>query len=138
MHGLLDRHAATADAPQEEPVSTPRPRYSPAPWWAAVPGLDPALPVGDWAAAAHYTALACSVHVAGTAAVFRTALLPTRKSMPVADRFLGWLLEARDPDAAARRRFALRLACDEGADLETDDLLRLADAFRGALTPGRR
>jgi hypothetical protein len=133
----LDRFTASAES-EEPPVTTPRPRYSAAPWWAAVPGLDPAVPVGDWAAAAHYTALACSVHVAGTAAVFRTALLPTRKSMPVADRFLGWLLEAGDPDAAARRRFALRLACDEAPDLETDDLLRLADAFRDTLTPGRR
>jgi hypothetical protein len=133
MTSLLDRFTGT-DEPEEIRVSTPRPYAPGVPWWSGVYGLDPAIPVDDWAVAARYTALACAVHVVGLDAVYRTTMLPTRKGAPVAFRFRMWLLEAKEPEGAARRRFALRLACEHARDLDMDDLLRVAQDLYAALT----
>lgn len=135
MTSLLDRFTGPADL-EDTPVTNPPPSFaSPRgiPWWAGVYGLDPALPVGDWATAARYTGLACAVRVCGIDAVYRTALF-SRKGKPAA-RMQSWLLKAVEPEGAARRRFALRLAVEHAAHLEVDDLLVVAGDLCDALTP---
>ena len=134
MIPLLDRMTGTHDDLEAAPMTTPRPHAYGVPWWAGVYGLDPAIPVDDWDVAARYTALACAVHVTGINAVYRTSLMPTRKNAPPVARFRSWLLEATNPEGAARRRFALRLACEHAAGYEMDDLLRVAQDFYEALT----
>jgi hypothetical protein len=136
MTSLLDRFTGTDDI-EDTPMTTPRQGYRPVssvPWWAGVPGLDPAVPVGDWDVAARYTALACAVHVSGTDAVYRTTLIG-RKGVALVARFRSWLLEATEPAGAARRRFALRLAVEQAGNLKADDLLEVAQAFHDALRP---
>lgn len=138
MTSLLDRFTTPAE-PEEPSVTTPRPRYSAAPWWAAAPGLDPAIPVDDWAAVAPYTALACAIHVYGPGAAYRTAVLPFgKKAVPAGLRLRAWLLDrsVATPEHAERRRFGLRLACEHGAGLDVDDLLEMAQDFADALGPG--
>lgn len=143
MTALLDRLTAPAE-PEEPPVSTPRPRITGVPWWAGVPGLDPAIPVGeheahDYASAAPYAALACAVRVYGTDALYRSVVLPFgKKAVPAHLRLRAWLLDraVTTPEAAERRRFALRLACENSADPEVGDLLALAQDFADALGPG--
>jgi hypothetical protein len=136
MTSLLSHFTAPAE-PEEPPVTTPRPRYTAAPWWAAVPGLDPAIPVDDWEVAARYTALACSVHVYGLGAVYKPAMLSFgKKAAPANLRLRAWLTGVTTPENAERRRFALRLAAGEAPGLEVDDLLRLAQDFADALGPG--
>ena len=135
MTFLLERTAPAE--PERTTMTTPPPfsRPSPFPWWAGVYGLDPAVPVDDWDVAARYTALACAVHVAGTDAVYRTTLLG-RKGVAAVARMRAWLLEATEPEGAARHRFALRLACEHAGGLKMDDLLEMAEAFHDALRPG--
>ena len=134
MIPLLDRMTGTDEPEVAPPVTTPRPHAYGVPWWAGVYGLDPAIPVDDWDVAARYTALACAVHVTGINAVYRTSMLPTRKGSPPVARFRSWLVEVQTPEGTARRRFALRLACEHAAGYEMDDLLRVAQDFYEALT----
>ena len=137
MTTLLERFTPTAE-PEETRVTTPRPYAPGVPWWAGVPGLDPAIPVGDWEVAARYTALACAVRVHGTDAVYRTSLLPRKGASPNL-RMRAWLLDREavtTPEAAARRRFGLRLACEHAPGLGTDDLLQVAQDLSDALAPG--
>jgi hypothetical protein len=54
MVTLIERLTGPADAPEETPVTTPRP-FAPAvpgasqvPWWTGVPGLDPDVRYQDW------------------------------------------------------------------------------------------
>lgn len=143
MSLLADRFTAPAE-PEEPTVTTPRPRSYGVPWWAGVPGLDPAIPVGeyeahDYVTAASYTALACAVHMYGLDAAYRTAVLPFgKKAVPANLRLRAWLLDrsVTTPEHAARRRFGLRLACEHGAGLEVDGLLQVAQDFTDALGPG--
>ena len=138
MSLLFDRFTAPAE-PEEPPVTTPRPRSYGVPWWAGTYGLDPAIPVDDWAVAARYTALACAVHVYGPDAAYRTAVLPFgKKAVPANLRLRAWLLDRSVTTAehAERRRFGLRLACEHGTGLEVDDLLHVAQDFADALGPG--
>lgn len=135
MTSLIERFTGTSDEPEDAPMTTPRLHAPGVPWWAGVYGLDPAVPVDDWDVAARYTALACAVHVAGTDAVYRTTLIG-RKGVAAVARMRAWLLEATEPEGAARHRFALRLACEHAGGLKMDDLLEMAEAFHDALRPG--
>ena len=135
MTSLLDRFTGT-DEPEEIRVTTPRPYTPGVPWWAGVHGLDPAVPVDDWALAAQCTAMACAAHVFGTAAGYPARML-SRKSIP-AGQMAAWLLEAAGPEDAARRRLALRLICDQGPASDADVILEDARHLHDACSPGRR
>lgn len=134
MTSILDRF--TDPEPEEIRVSTPRPYTPGVPWWAGVHGLDPAIPVDDWALAAQCTAMACAVHVFGTAAGYVEKFF-SRKGAP-ARQWTGWLLEAVGPEAAALRRLALRLICNQGPPLDADGILDDAGRLLDACSPGRR
>ena len=115
-------------------MTTPRPFPSPAvPWWTGVPGLDPAVPAGDWAAAAPFAAMACAVRVYGVNAPYRSGLFKTSP----ASRWYGWLLQATHPDDAARRFLALRLICDHAAEIDPDDILQTARDLLAAVAQPR-
>lgn len=135
MTSLLVRSTAPAE-PEEPPVTTPRPRSYGVPWWAGVCGLDPAIDFDDWEVAARYTALACSVHVLGPDAVYRTSLLSRKGASPYF-RMRAWLTDGPPTwEVASRRRFALRLACEHAPGLEMSDLLQVAQDFADVLAPG--
>ena len=133
MTSLMERFTGTAE-PEEPPVTAP-PRYQPGtiPWWAGVPGLDPAIPVPDWAAAAPFAAMACAVRVYGVNAPYRAGLF---KASPAA-KWHGWLLDATHPGAAARRFLALRLICDHAGQVDADDILRTAGDLLAAVSQPR-
>jgi len=134
MTSLLERITGTADNPEETRVTTPRP-YAPAavPWWAGVYGLDPAIPVGDWAIAARCTAMACAVRIHGVDAPYRAGLF---KSSP-ATRWHEWLWKAVTPVDAAARRLALRLVCDQAGTVDPDHVLQVAQDLLAAVGPPR-
>ena len=120
-------------------MTTPRPGFraaSAVPWWAGVDGLDPAIPVEDWALAAQCTAMACAAHVFGSAAGYTEKML-SRKGPP-ARQWVNWLLEDAGPEDATRRRLALRLICDQGPALDADGILEDARHLLDACSPGRR
>lgn len=143
MTSLLDRFTAPA-GPEETRVTNPPPAPPRGvPWWAGVYGLDPAvtaeamgLDVPDWALAGQCTAMACAVCVFGADAGWREKWV-SRKGSPVA-QFLGWLLEAGEPVDAARRRLALRLACDQTQAMDADGVLEDARRLHDSCTPRRR
>ena len=140
MSMLLDRFTAPAE-PEEPPVTTPRPRSFGVPWWAGVPGLDPAVPVdegtfADWGFAAQCTAMACAAHVFGNAAGYSEKLF-SRKGSP-ARQWADWLLAAVSEEDAARRRLALRLACEHSEALNAGDILEDAATLYASVSPGRR
>lgn len=136
MTPLLERFTAPAD-PEEPPVTTPRPRSFGAPWpWTGVCGLDPAMPVTDWATAAQCTAMACAAHVFGNAAGYAEKLF-SRKGSP-ARQWADWLLSAVSDEDAARRRLALRLACEHSEALNAGDILEDAATLYASCSPGRR
>lgn len=133
MTFLLDRRTGPADNLEDRPVTTPRPFPSAVPWWTGVPGLDPAVPAGDWAAAASFAAMACAVRVYGVSAPYRSGLF---KASP-ASRWYGWLLEAAEPAGAARRMLALRLIVDHAAEIDPDDILQTARDLLAAVAQPR-
>lgn len=135
MTSLLDRFTGT-DEPEEPQMTTPRPRIPGVPWWAAVPGLDPAAPFGDWTIAAQCTAMACAAHVFGNAAGYAEKLF-SRKGPP-ARQWLDWLMQAPSDEDATRRRLALRLACEHSEALNAGDILDDAGVLHAACSPGRR
>lgn len=113
------------------------------PWWAGAYGLDPAVTAGavgldvpDWALAGQCTAMACAVHVFGPAAGWPERLL-SRKGSPAA-QLMAWLLEAPEPVDAARRRLALRLACDRTTAADADGILEDARHLHASCAPRRR
>ena len=135
---FLERFATT-DHDEDAPMTTPRQGFratSAVPWWAGVYGLDPAIPVDDWALAAQCTAMACAAHVFGTAAGYTEKML-SRKGAP-ARQWVNWLLEDSGPEGATRRRLALRLICDQGPALDADGILEDARHLLDACSPGRR
>lgn len=134
MTSLLERITGTAE-PEETPVTTPRPRppASAVPWWAGVYGLDPAIPVDDWAVAARCTAMACAVRVHGIDAPYRAGLF---KSSPAA-KWHEWLWRATNPVDAAERRLALRLVCDQAGTVDPDHVLQVAQDLLAAVGPPR-
>ena len=138
MTSVLD-HLTGRDDTEDAPMTTPRQGYRPVssvPWWAGVYGLDPAIPVGDWAVAAQCTAMACAARIYGAGAGYPVKML-SRKGAPAA-QWTAWLLAAPGPEDAIRRRLALRLICEQdqpdGADAILDDAQRL----HGACSPGHR
>jgi hypothetical protein len=133
MTSLLDRFTGPADDLEAPPVTTPRPFPSAVPWWTGVPGLDPAVPVGDWAVAAPFAAMACAVRVYGVSAPYRSGLF---KASP-ASRWYGWLLDASHADDAARRMLALRLICDHAAEIDPDSILQTARDLLAAVAQPR-
>lgn len=137
MTSLLDRFTAPAE-PEETRVTNPPAPALPrgVPWWAGVHGLDPALPVDDWALAAQCTAMACAAHVFGAGAGYPAKLL-SRKGSP-ARQWLDWLLEAPGPEDAARRRLALRLICERTQSADADDVLEDAAHLHSSCSTGRR
>lgn len=135
MTSLLDRFTGT-DEPEEIRVTTPRPHTPGVPWWAGVYGLDPAVPVDDWALAAQCTAMACAVHIFGVGAGYPVKML-SRKGAP-ARQWTAWLLEAAGPEDALRRRLALRLICEQTPATDPDGILEDAGHLLDACSPGRR
>jgi len=136
MSLLADRFTAPAE-PEETRVTNPAPALPRGvPWWAGAYGLDPALPVEDWALAAQCTAMACAAHVFSTDAGYPSRLI-SRKGSP-ARQFQDWLLEAQEPGDAARRRLALRLVCERVQGADADDILEDAGRLHGSCSPGRR
>jgi hypothetical protein len=138
MTSILE-HLTGRDDTEEAPMTTPRQGFravSAVPWWAGVYGLDPAIPVDDWALAAQCTAMACAAHVFGTAAGYTEKML-SRKGAP-ARQWVNWLLEDSGPEGATRRRLALRLICDQGPALDADGILEDARHLLDACSPGRR
>jgi hypothetical protein len=138
MTSILDCFTGT-DHDEDAPMTTPRPGFraaSAVPWWAGVDGLDPAIPVEDWALAAQCTAMACAAHVFGSAAGYTEKML-SRKGPP-ARQWVNWLLEDAGPEDATRRRLALRLICDQGPALDADGILEDARHLLDACSPGRR
>lgn len=135
MSLLADRFTAT-DEPEGGILTQPHARPSAFPWWAGVLGLDPAVPVGDWALAAQCTAMACAAHVFGPGAGYPAKLI-TRKGSP-AHQFLDWLLESPGPEDAARRRLALRLICERTQADDADDVLEDAGKLHASCSSGRR
>jgi hypothetical protein len=135
---LLDRITGTDDDTEDAPMTTPRQGFRPAsaPWWAGVCGLDPAVPVDDWALAAQCTAMACAARVFGAGAGYAEKMF-SRRGAP-ARYWAGWLLEAPAPDDAARRRLALRLICEQAPAADADDILTDAQHLHDACSPGRR
>jgi hypothetical protein len=134
MTSLIERFTGPADV-EETPVTNP-PSFTPPrgiPWWAGVPGLDPAVPVGDWAVAAPFAAMACAVRVYGVTAPYRSGLF---KASP-ASRWYGWLLDANHADDAARRMLALRLICDHAAEIDPDSILQTARDLLAAVAQPR-
>lgn len=134
MTTLLERITGPADTLEETPVTTPSftsPRGIP--WWAGVHGLDPAIPVADWAAAAPFAAMACAVRVYGVNAGYRRGVF---KASP-ASRWYGWLLDANHGDDAARRFLALRLIVDHAAEIDPDDILQTARDLLAAVAQPR-
>ncbi len=138
MTTLLDRVTGTASEPQETRVTNPAPFTLPrgVPWWAGVPGLDPAMPADDWALAAQCAAMACAVCVFGTGAGYAGKLL-SRKGAP-ARQWLDWLLEAPGPEDASRRRLALRLICERTQVADADAILEDARHLHDACSARRR
>lgn len=137
MTSILDRCTAPAE-PEETPVTTPRPRSYGVPWWLGVTGLDPLVPVYDWEVAARHSALACSLQAFGPDAVYGGGVLAFGKAaLSLNVRMRRWLLDGvMTPEAAERRRYALRLAVDYGTGLKIDDLLATAQDFTDALGTG--
>lgn len=135
MTSILDRLTGTDPEPEEIRVTTPRPYTPGVPWWAGAYGLDPAIPVEDWALAAQCTAMACAARIFGTAAGYPVRML-SRKSP--AGQWTGWLLEDAGPEDAARRRLALRLICDQDPAPDADAILEDARHLLDACSPGRR
>ena len=138
MSLLAERFTRTAE-PEEPQMTTPRPRLYGVPWWLGVTGLDPLVPVYDWEVAARHSALACSLQAFGPDAVYRAGgLMAFGKAATSPNlRMRAWLLDGvMTPEAAERRRYALRLAVDHGAGLKVDDLLEMAQDFADALRPG--
>jgi hypothetical protein len=131
---LIDRFTGT-DEPEGGILTQPY-RPSARPFWLGVLGLDPAIPVDDWALAAQCTAMACAAHVFGTGAGYPEKML-SRKGAP-ARYWAGWLLEAPGPEDAMRRRLALRLICEQGPALDADGILEDAQRLHDACSPGRR
>lgn len=117
-------------------MSTPRPRSYGVPWWAGVYGLDPAIPVDDWVLAAQCSAMACAVLVFGENAAYPERLL-SRKGTPAA-RMTAMLLEIAGEPGIQRRILALRLACEQDASGETDQILIVARNLYDSCSPGRR
>lgn len=133
---LAERFTRTADPEEPTPVTTPRPRSYGVPWWAGVTGLDPLVPVYEWEVAARYSALACSLQAFGPDAVYRPGgLIAFGKAATSPNLHMRrWLLNGvMEPQAAERRRYALRLAVDHGTGLKVDDLLQMAQDFADAL-----
>jgi hypothetical protein len=138
MTSLLERFTGPAGDLEEPRVTNPSPFTLPrgVPWWAGVYGLDPALPVEDWALAAQCTAMACAACVYGLGAGYRAKLI-TRKGAPAA-QWLDWLLEAAGPEDATRRRLALRLICERTQADDADAILEDARHLHAACSPGAR
>jgi hypothetical protein len=136
MIPLLERITGTDGDPQEAPVTTPRPHVYGVPWWAGVYGLDPALPVDDWALAAQCAGMACAVLVFGANAGYLERAL-SRKGTP-ADRMTTWLLEVGGEPGTRRRILALRLACEQDATADAAQVLADAKALYDSCSPGRR
>ncbi len=136
MTSLLDRFTGTE--PEGGAVTYPSPPavQRGVPWWAGVYGLDPAIPVDDWALAAQCTAMACATHVFGAGAGYREKLLSS-KGAPAA-QWTGWLLRAAGPEDATRARLALRLICEQAQGGDADDILEDARHLHDACSPGRR
>ena len=138
MTSLLDRFIPAADSPEEPRVTNPSPFTLPrgVPWWAGVYGLDPAIPVEDWALAAQCTAMASAACVYGLGAGYPARLL-SRKGAP-ARQWLDWLLDTASPEDAARRRLALRLICERTQPDGADEVLEDAKHLHAACSPGAR
>lgn len=135
MTSLLERIAGTAE-PEGGPVTQPyRPSMPASPWWG-IQGLDPSVPVADWALAAQCTAMACAAYVFGTGAGYAERLL-SRKGAPVR-QWTEWLLQAAGPEDAERRRLALRLTCEQAQALDADAILEDARHLLDSCMPGRR
>ena len=133
MTTLFDRFAASAE-PEEGIVTQPR-RPSARPFWAGIPGLDPAVPApADRELAARIAAEACAVHVHGM-----TAIMPVlmRRKSP-AEKYVAWLLDADDDLEAWVRRYALRVTCERAGDAEPGDILDAAWQAVAFVYPGRR
>jgi hypothetical protein len=138
MTSLLD-HLTGCDDTEDAPMTIPRQGFraaSAVPWWAGVYGLDPAIPVDDWALAAQCTAMACAARVFGTGAGYREKLL-SGKGAP-ARQWTGWLLAESGPEDALRRRLALRLICDQAPEPDADGILTDAQRLHESCSPGRR
>ena len=134
MTALAELFTGRTSDLEETRVTTPPPfTRSAVPWWAGVPGLDPAIPAGDWAVAAPLAAMACAVRVYGVNAPYRSGLF---KGSP-ASRWYGWLLQAAHPDDAARRFLALRLIVDHAAEIDPDDILQTARDLLAAVAQPR-
>jgi hypothetical protein len=135
MTTLLERFTG-ADADREETPLTQPYHRRPAglPFWAGVPGLDPAAPLlGDWSVAARLAAMVCALHVHGP-----DAGLPRILGKPPAQKYLDWLLEARSEDEAYMRRYALRFACEHADIIGAGGILDVASQVCAAVAPGRR
>ena len=134
MTSLLDRFTQADAEPERMPVTTPRPFPSSAiPWWAGVPGLDPALPAVDWAAAAPFAAMACAVRVYGVDAPYRRGAVQGLACR----RWYGWLLDATHPDDGGPAILALRLIVDHAAEIDPDDILQTAKDLLAAVAQPR-
>ena len=139
MTSLIERITGSADDTEDAPMTTPRQGYPAAagtvPWWAGVPGLDPACPApADPDLAARIAAEACARQVYGPGA----AAGPLFGRSP-AQKYLDWLLKAGPDDVEAWvRRYALRRACDYAATIGADDILDAAGETAAFVSPGRR
>ena len=138
MTALAELFTGRTSEPEETRMANPSPFTLPrgVPWWAGVHGLDPAIPVDDWALAAQCTAMACAACVYGLGAGYPVKLF-TRKGAP-ARQWLDWLLEAQGPEDAARRRLALRLICERTQPADADAVLEDARHLHAACSPGAR
>jgi hypothetical protein len=129
MTATVERWAGADTEPERTPMTVPQARSSVLPWWAGVLGLDPAIPVDDWAAAARPTAMACAVRAVGVNAPYRSGWF---KSSP-ASKWYDWLLRAAGPLDAENRRLALRLICDHATEIDVDDILQTAKDLLAAV-----
>jgi hypothetical protein len=137
MTHLLERWTGADPEPEVTRVTTPRPHTPGVPWWAGVYGLDPAIPVEDWALAAQCTGMACAAYVFGTGAGYAEKLF-SRKGSP-AKQFTDWLLAASSPEDATRSRLALRLTCEQAeAPDDADGILTAVGRLLDSCSPGRR
>jgi hypothetical protein len=124
MTSIIDRFTAHDD-PEAAPMTTPRTGYpagSAVPWWAGVPGLDPACPAPPAPEfAARIAAYACARHIYGPGADAGSLFgkSPARK-------YADWLEAAPDDMEAWARRYALRRACDDADVTAAGDILDAA------------
>lgn len=129
MVDLIERLTGPADAPEETPVTTPRP-FAPAvpgtsqvPWWTGVPSLDPDVRYQDWVYAAECAAIACGIHVLGADAG-RADWLRGHIKNPVR-KWAEWLTAGGEFEAP-KRILTLRMLCERSETIGPDYILTAA------------